>query len=63
MAYTDRDDLERLVEREAAERKCDACGLPVDDPARWRHVSCSPPPLPEAYRLFREELKRKVGAS
>lgn len=28
--------------------KCDACGLPVIDPGRWRHTDCTPPPLPRA---------------
>jgi biotin operon repressor len=29
-------------------RVCDSCGCPVDDPARWRHAECPPPPIAAA---------------
>jgi uncharacterized OB-fold protein len=62
MMHTDRDDLERLVERAATARhRCTVCGHPVPT-ARIRCVTCPAPPLPETYRLARERLRSLVGS-
>lgn len=43
----------------APPRVCDSCGQRVDDPLRWRHAECPPPPLPDAARRVFEMLEQR----
>lgn len=55
--HTDRDDLERLAERDArARHRCTVCGHPVTA-ARIRCVTCPAPPLPKTYTEARDRLR------
>jgi hypothetical protein len=67
MAFTPRDELERLaVERARAEwARCDSCHEPIDPdvegPTRVRHRGCPPPPVP-ALDAIRARLRERVAA-
>lgn len=37
--------------------RCDACGLPVAEPNRWRHRDCAPP---ERVRSMIAEIRARV---
>ena len=39
---------QRLIR--AGAQLCDSCRRPVEDPNRWRHEECPPPPMPEVAR-------------
>lgn len=58
--HTEREELEALVDARAnARNECDVCGRPMTS-TRWRCVDCPPPARPEIFRLFRDDLRRRV---
>lgn len=57
------DFIDRQIERDV--RTCDSCGQLIDltdQPGRWRHRDCPPPPMPPAAQevfAMMNRLRRK----
>lgn len=68
-AYPKRDELAAFRKVKAREEqtaheivRCDVCHRVVDDPGRWRHGGCRPPPLPAGAQQIIDRVRHRSPA-